>query len=185
MSDPGSPSPSLTTSALAALAAHFGSLSLIAVGGMASVLPEMHRETVEVQHWLTDAEFSDLFALAQAAPGPNMLITGLIGWRVAGWVGAVVSILATVIPTCIVAYVLARLWQRGANAPWQRVVRGGLAPVTVGLVLATGAILAGGAQGSWVGYALTAGTALLALRTRMNPLAAFAVAAALGAAGLV
>src|SRR5512143_2905702 len=73
------------------LALHFGLLSLISIGGMLSVIPEMHRYVVEVKHWITPPDFVQLFAVGQAAPGPNLLIAGLIGWKVSGIAGALVA----------------------------------------------------------------------------------------------
>ena len=76
---------------LVALALLFSELSLLAFGGGNTVLPEMHRRTVDVYHWMTNGEFVALYALAQAAPGPNMMVVPLIGWHVAGWQGLLVS----------------------------------------------------------------------------------------------
>ena len=66
----------------------FGLMSLFAVGGANSAIPEMHRVAVDVQHWMSDKEFADLFAISQLSPGPNVLIVTLIGYSVAGIAGA-------------------------------------------------------------------------------------------------
>jgi chromate transporter len=158
-------------------------LSLVAVGGAIAVLPEIHRQVVQVYGWMSDAEFADLFALAQAAPGPNVLVVSFIGWKVAGAAGALVALLALCVPSSVLAYATARAWRRFRDAPWRRAVQTGLAPLSVGLVLASGAILTQAADTSLAAYAITAATALLVLRTRFHPLLFLAVAAALAVAG--
>jgi chromate transporter len=89
---------------LAQLAMDFSVLSLIAVGGAITVLPEMHRSVVEVHGWMSGAQFAELFALAQAAPGPNILVVSLIGWKVAGMAGAVVATAAVCGPSCVLTF---------------------------------------------------------------------------------
>lgn len=172
-------------SPLAAIALHFTLLSLVAVGGVTVVLPEMHRLTVDVHHWMTDAQFQNLFVIARAAPGPNVMIVSLIGWQVAGLPGALVALVAMCGPCGVLTYFVARAWQRFRGAPWQRAVEAGLAPITVGLVLATGYLLAQGTPAGWTAYAVTGATAGLVVGTRVNPLWLFAAAGALGLAGLV
>ena len=173
-------------SPLVTIALRFAMLSLIAVGGVTSILPEVHRVTVDVHHWLTDAEFTQMFAIAQASPGPNMLIVALIGFHVAGLPGALVAAGAICLPSCTLAYLVERLWQRFRGTPLRRAVETGLAPITVGLMIATGWLVARGAPVSgWTGYAITGVTAVLVLATRVNPLWLFAAAGALGLLGLV
>ena len=173
-------------SPLVIIALRFSVLSLIAVGGVTSILPEVHRVTVDVHHWLTDAEFTQMFAIAQASPGPNMLIVALIGFHVAGLPGALTAAAAICLPSCTLAYLVERLWQRFRGTPLRRAVEAGLAPITIGLMLATGWLVARGAPGmGGVAYAITAVTAALVLFTRVNPLWCLAVAAALGLLGLV
>jgi len=164
----------------------FAVLSLIAVGGVTSIMPEVHRVTVDVHHWLTDAEFTQMFAIAQASPGPNMLIVALIGFHVAGLPGALVAAGAICLPSCTLAYLVERLWQRFRGTPLRRAVETGLAPITIGLMLATGWLVARGAPGTgWTAYAITGATTVLVLVTRVNPLLLFAAAGVLGLLGLV
>ena len=164
----------------------FAVLSLIAVGGVTSILPEVHRVTVDVHHWLTEAEFTQMFAIAQASPGPNMLIVALIGFHVAGFPGALVAAGAICLPSCTLAYLIERVWQRFRGTPFRRAFEAGLAPITVGLMIATGWLVARGAPGAgWTGYAITGATTALVLFTRVNPLVLFAAAGALGLLGLV
>jgi chromate transporter len=173
-------------SPLATLALSFGVLSLLAVGGVTSILPEVHRVTVDVHHWISDAEFTQMFAIAQASPGPNMLIVALIGFRVAGVPGALTSAAAICLPSCTLAYLVESVWQRFRGTPLRRAVETGLAPITIGLVIATGWLVARGAPGAgWTAYAITGLTAALVLFTRVNPLWLFAAAGALGLVGLV
>lgn len=172
-------------SPLGTIAVRFMMLSLVAVGGVQSILPEVHRVVVEVHHWVTDAEFTQMFVIARAAPGPNMLLVTLIGWHVAGLPGALVATAAVCAPSCALSYFAAGVWQRFRGAPWRRAVEAGLAPITVGLVLATGWLVMGGAPGGWVAYAITGLTAVVVLFTRVNPVWLFVIAGGLGLLGLV
>ena len=126
---------------LADLAAVFMQLSLLSFGGTNSVLPEMQRQVVEVHHWLTAREFASLFALAQAAPGPNMLVVTLIGWRVAALPGALITTLGVAGPSSVLTFIGIGLWYRFRDARWRRLVQSGLMPVTAGLIMASAALL--------------------------------------------
>jgi chromate transporter len=171
---------------LASLMTHFAWLSLIAFGGASAVVPEMQRLVVDQSHWMTAQEFTRLFALAQAAPGPNVLIVTLIGWQVAGLAGALLATLAFCLPGGVLAYIIAQVWQRFRAAPWRSRIQAGLTPVTVGLVASTAWILVSNASprpGASIGIAMA--SALLALRTRFNPLWLLAGGAVLGVAGWV
>lgn len=170
---------------LVELALQFAVLSLLSIGGANAVLPEIHLRVVDVQHWLTDAQFSQLFALSQAAPGPNVLIVSLIGWKVAGVAGAVVATVAMCGPSSLLTYGVVQVWDRFREAPLRIAIERALAPLTVGLTLAAGYVLTRTTADSWQVYAVTATTALLAVATRWHPLAMLAAAAALGAAGYV
>jgi chromate transporter len=162
------------------IATRFALLSLLSFGGVNVVLPDAHRFVVENQHWLTDQQFADFFAIAQAAPGPNFLMFALIGWQVAGFVGAVAATLAISVPAGTLAFVVGGLWHRFRNAPWRRAVQTGLAPITIGLVFSSAFVLSSAADHDWLTFAITAATALLALGTEINPLWLFAVAGLLG-----
>lgn len=152
------------------LALRFGVLSLIAVGGATTVVPEMHRWLVESAGWISDPEFAQLYAIAQAAPGPNVLIVTLLGWKLAGLAGAVVATLAICAPSGLLTYGMAQVWHRCRGARWRVAVQTGMAPLTVGLILATGYILAQAADRDWATVAVTATTTLVVLATRLNPL---------------
>lgn len=175
----------MSESALAQLAVDFSVLSLLAVGGAVTVLPEMYRSVVEVHGWMSGAQFAELFALAQASPGPNVLVVSLIGWKVAGLAGALVATLAISAPSCVLTFVVSRIWQRFRDAPWRVAVQDGLVPVTVGLMLAGGYLITRSADHSIPAFAVTAVTAITVLATRIHPLWLFAAAAALGLAGWI
>lgn len=170
--------------AIGPLVAHFALLSVLSLGGINVVLPDVHRFVVTVHPWLTDQEFADFFAIAQAAPGPNFLMFALIGWRVAGAPGATAAALAIAVPAGTVAYVVGGLWQRFRDAPWRRIVQTGLAPVTIGLVFSSGYVLSTAADHDWATFAVTAATAVITLGTRINPLWVFLGAGLLGLFGL-
>lgn len=169
---------------LAATAGLFGQLSLQAVGGINSTLPEMQRQVVAVHHWMSPEQFAALFALAQAAPGPNGIIATLVGWHVAGWPGAVVATVALIGPTALLAYFVAGTWHRFRSARWRRVVQAGLTPVTVGLVLAAAALLSQSTARGPGTVLVTAAAAGLLMASRVHPLLVLAGGAALGVAGL-
>jgi len=170
---------------LVQLAVDFSLLSLITVGGVITVLPEMHRSVVDVHGWMSGAEFAQLFALAQAAPGPNILVVSLIGWKVAGLAGAVVATAAVCAPSSLLAYAVSRIWQRFRGARWRQVVEDGLVPVTVGLMLAGGYLITLAADHSIVAFAVTAAVAAIVLATRIHPLWLLGAGGLLGMAGWV
>lgn len=170
---------------LFSLAVHFGLLSLVAVGGGNSVIPEIHRYVVEVTHWMTDRQFTDIFAIAQAAPGPNFLISTLIGYQVAGIPGAVVATLGMCGPSSVLAYYVSGTWERFKYARWRIATQNGLIPVSVGLIGASGVIVAQAADHTVVAYVVTAATAVITYATRLNPVWLFAAAGLLGLSGLV
>jgi chromate transporter len=170
--------------ALPTLAGLFAELSLLAVGGANALVPEMQRQ-VQAQGWMQPAEFAALFALAQAAPGPNMLVVTLVGWRVAGFSGAAVATGAFILPTGLTTYFIARLWERFREARWRRMVQAGLTPVTVGLVMAAGLLLCEAAVTGVGTFLVAAATAGAMLTTKWHPLWLLGAGAALGAAGVL
>jgi len=168
-------------SPVAALASIFGQLSVLAVGGIAPVLPEMQRQLVDVHRFMDRTEFAALFALAQAAPGPNMMVATLIGWQVAGPAGAVVATGALILPSSLLTYATAHAWHRFRDRPWRRLIQTGLTPVTVGLVAAGAALLAVSTTTGVVTGLITLATVAVVLRTRLHPLWMLALGAVLGA----
>lgn len=172
-------------SELAALAEIFGQLSMLAVGGVAPLLPEMQRQVVDVHHYMDRPTFSALFALAQAAPGPNMMVSTLVGWQVAGVPGALVATAGMIGPSSVLTFTVAGLWHRFRERPWRRVVQAGLVPVTVGLVAAGAAVLAKTTTIGWGTACITSVTAVLLVRTQTHPLWLLGAGAALGALGIL
>jgi chromate transporter len=172
------------THGLAALAAVFAELSLIAVGGANAIVSEMQRQAV-AQGWVGPAEFAALYALAQAAPGPNMLLVTLIGWQVAGLAGALVATVAFVTPAALLTYTVGRLWHRFREARWRQAIQAGLTPVTVGLVMAAAVLLCRASVRDVGTGAVVLASAGVLLTTKIHPLWVLAAGAGLGAAGLL
>ena len=170
---------------VAALAGVFAQLSLMAFGGGNAVLPEMQRQVVEVHRWMTAQDFAALYALAQAAPGPNMLVSTLIGWQVAGLAGALVATFGLTFPSCLLTLAVSHAWYRFRDAPWRRAVQAGLLPVTVGLIMAGAVLLCQTTSTGWRPALLTAVATGLFLGTRVHPLLVLAAAALLGVSGLL
>jgi chromate transporter len=163
----------------------FAVLSLMAVGGANAAIPEMHRVAVDVMHWMSDKQFADMFAISQLSPGPNVIIVALIGYHVAGLAGASVAITAMVVPTCALAFFIARTWDRFKDARWRVAVQAGLVPVSLGLIAASAFVLARAADHNVYAAVITLATAATAFFTRANPLWIFAAAGLLGVARLV
>lgn len=164
---------------------HFLGMSMLAIGGALAVAPDIHRYIVGERGWIDDSQFSAAIALAQAAPGPNLLFVPVIGYAVAGLAGAGVALLGMLIPSTALALLVSR-W--GSKRREQRGVRAfvaGMAPITIALLLSTGGLLAlpmARIPGAWL---LVVATVALALKTRLSPVWAIAVGAVAGAAGLV
>lgn len=166
-----------------ALLVVFVPFSLVSIGGGASIFAGIQHQSVDVRQWVTAREFIDFFALSRGAPGPGSMLVTLIGWKVAGLSGAFVATAALFIPSSVLCYVLARIWNAHRGKTWHRALEIGLAPVGVGLVLA-GAIavmrLAEASVASWIAAGVAA--VVLAWWPRLHPLLLLAVAGALFAA---
>ena len=174
----------MSASLLFEIAWRFGSLSLLAIGGINAMLPEFHRVVVDVEHWMTSAQFADLFALAQLAPGPNAMVVSLFGWQVAGITGAFVATVASCGPSSLVTYFAMRRFEQIKEAKWRTIIQRALAPIALGLVLASGYTLARAADRSIVALALTViATGIIAF-TRVNPVWVLAAAALIGVSGI-
>lgn len=158
----------------------FSLMSLLSIGGISSIMPEFQRVVVETNHWVTPAEFTQLFAVSQAAPGPNVLISSLIGWHVAGILGAVVALLAMTLPASVLAWYVSGAWDRFKDAPWRATVQRALLPVTVGLVLAGGYVLGTPGGLDWRNALIMGASAATVFATRLNPLWILAAGGLLG-----
>ena len=149
----------------------FSVLSLVAVGGANAVLPEMHRQLVELRGWLDDATFSQLYALAQAAPGPNILVVSVMGWRIGGWGGMAMATVGMLLPAAALAWIMAGLLQRLRGAPWLKPAQAGLVPVAVGLLLAAGLVMAeASSQFGVLPLVVVAVSSVFVWRTNYSPL---------------
>jgi len=169
---------------LGVLMRHFVLLSLVAIGGANAVVPEMHRIAVDVEHWMTDQQFAELFALSNAAPGPNVLMVCLIGFQAAGFAGAVVATIAMCGPSSLLTYFAVRRWEKSGNARVKKIVQRGLAPVTIGLIAASACLLTRAAIHDGPGLLLGAATFTLMAATKFSPLWVFGLAAGLGLLGI-
>jgi chromate transporter len=167
------------------LAMTFGLMSLFAVGGANSAVPEMHRVAVDVHHWLTDKQFADVFAISQLSPGPNVLIVTLIGYAVAGLGGALIATVAMCLPTALLAYGVSRFLGRSSHTRWPAIVQAALVPLSIGLMAASGLVLGLASDRTWVAALVTVGAAVLASLTRLNPLWLLAAGGFLGFVGLI
>jgi chromate transporter len=152
-------------------------LSLMTVGGGQAVLPDIHRQVVDVHGWLSESRFVADFAISRMAPGPGSLIVTLIGWQVAGFWGALICTVAIFVPSSLLVLALARIWARTRGADWQIAVEKGLAPVAAGLILAASLTLFRAASGGWLAWAVAACSTLLILRTEWSPLVLIAAGA--------
>jgi chromate transporter len=174
-----------TTSTLLTVAAVFASLSLVSIGGGNTVLPEIHRAAVGGEHWMTDQQFADIYAISEAAPGPSSMISSLVGFKAAGLPGAVVAIVSILGPSSLLMYIACLTWERFRDAKWRIAFEKGLAPVSLGLLFASGLTVVRSADHSLAAYAISAVTLVLLLRTKISPLILMAAAGALGALGVV
>lgn len=148
----------------------FATLSLLAIGGANAVLPEMHRLLVEVHQWMDDATFTQLFALAQAAPGPNILAASVMGWHIAGAAGMMMATLGMLVPAACLAWIMAGLTIRLRGNTWMKPAQFGLVPIAVGLIAASGLIMAQATVTSWVALLIVAMATLFVWRTKYSPL---------------
>lgn len=170
---------------LGTIAVMFLLLSLVSIGGVNTTLPEMHRLAVDVHRWMTDEQFVQLYAISQAAPGPNLMIIALVGWQVAGMLGGLVALLALIIPTATLAWIVSLTWTRFREARWRKAVQAGMIPITVGLVAASAFVVAETvSQGKVLLLAVTAVTTVLVMLTRIHPLIPLAAAGTLGYFGV-
>ena len=170
---------------LFALAWTFALMSLFAVGGASAAIPEMHRIAVEVRHWLTDTQFADVYAISQLSPGPNVLIVTLIGYSVAGIAGALVATLSMCVPTAVLALCVSRLLARSGHARWPALIQAALVPLSIGLMGASGFVLARTSDRTVAAALVTVSATLAASMTRLNPLWMLLAGGCLGFTGVL
>lgn len=165
---------------LVTLALVFAPLSLVSIGGGPSAIAEMQHQAVVVHHWMTQREFADLFAIARAAPGPGTLLATLIGFSVAGWVGALVVSLAFFLPSSFLAYGAASIFNRWRGSAWHGAIEAGLAPIAVGLVLAGACAILDIGRSGLLAWGIALGVAACRVwRPGIHPLVLIGVGAAI------
>lgn len=169
---------------LLALWLHFSVLSLLAVGGAITTAPDMQRYLVGEQAWMNDAQFTAGVAIAQAAPGPNILFVAVMGWHVAGVAGVLATMLGIMGPSSLLALAVGRYGRRRADSMLLRAFTAGLTPLTLGLLLSTGWVLTAPTRHEPMAVALVLLTALLSAATRLSPMWLIAAGAVVGALAL-
>lgn len=146
-------------------------LSFVSIGGGQTILTELHRQVVDVNHWITGSEFFELYALSRMAPGPTPTMITMIGWKISGLTAALVATAAIYLPAIAMMFALAGIWQRYRGALWQQAVEEGLAPVGIGMFLATIVTLMLAPNIGWLGWIVIGSTVLVLLFTRkVSPL---------------
>lgn len=186
----------LTTADWLGLFVQYLMLSLLSVGGAITVAPEMHRYLVDKQAWLTDPQFSASIAIAQAAPGPNVLFVGLLGWNVGlnagglptALLGLALTMIGVLAPSTTLTYLATRWGRENRDLRAVRAFKQGLSPIVIALLIATGWILATGnsyATSNWPVWAVAVVSAIVVWRTRVHLLWLLGAGALLGWFGLV
>ena len=148
----------------------FVPLSFVTIGGGQTIVADVHRQVVDVQHWMTASEFLDLFAISRMSPGPGSLLVTLIGWQVGGIAGAVVATIAIFVPTAVMTLYVASVWERFKGARWQRIIEAGLKPIAAGTVLASVWVLLRALDGGWPAQAVALVSTAILVMTPVNPL---------------
>ncbi|MBR7801778.1 chromate transporter [Undibacterium fentianense] len=179
---------------------HFMLLSMLSVGGAVSTLPDMHRYLVNQQHWMSDVQFNASVALAQAAPGPNVLFVALMGWQVGvntgsvwmGLLGVVIAMVGIILPSATLTFSFANWSHRNRESLWVRSFRLGMSPLVIGLLIATGWIMAStqatdaaSSTNPWTVYVLSGSTAIIVWRTQIHLLWLLGTGAILGWLGWI
>ena len=159
----------------------FAYLSLLTVGGGMAAFPEMKILTVDVHHWLTFHQLVHLYSVGQMAPGPNMMMIVSIGEWAGGILGAILVVIAFFGPTSLLTLIVGRLWSRLTKWPWRDSIQKGLAPVSIGLLLAGCFTLAKGAVSGLETATIAVVVLLVLLQYKVNPALLVLAAAIIGA----
>ena len=166
---------------LLSLFGHYVLLGLLSVGGAIATASDMYRYVVTQEQWITGEQFASSIAIAQAAPGPNVLFVAAIGWNIAGPMGVLATMGGVLLPSTLLSLGATRWGERRRESLAVRSFTTGMAPLTLGLLLATGWLLAVPAHGRWQDLALVAFTVLMMLRTRISPIWLVAIGGLVGA----
>lgn len=178
------------------LFAHYLVLSLMSVGGAIATTGEMHRYLVEQHGWLTQQQFTDAIAIAQAAPGPNVLFVALIGWTVglnagsylAAVLGVIVTMVGIMLPSSIIVLLATGWGHRNRELRAVRAFKQGMAPLVIGMLISTGIVLGSANRdpaNDWPLYTVSVAAALILWRTRIHLLWLLGAGALVGALGLL
>lgn len=159
----------------------FAYLSLLTVGGGMAAFPEMKILTVDVHHWLTFPQLVHLYSVGQMAPGPNMMMIVSVGEWAGGSLGAILVVIAFFGPTSLLTLIVGRLWNRLTEWPWRSSIQRGLAPVSIGLLLAGCFTLAKGAVFGLETATIAVAVLLLLLHYKINPALLILAGALIGA----
>lgn len=151
------------------ICAVFGVASLLSIGGGNAIVPSLQLQTVVEHQWLTATQFADSFAIAQVAPGPSILIVTLLGYHAAGIAGALLATVAMILPAGILVAIASRLWAVGENARWHVAFERGLAPIAIGLIGASGLVIAQSVDASPIFWVISTAATLLLSLTKLNP----------------
>ena len=160
----------LTSDPIIQLLVVFAPLSIVTIGGGQTALAEIQRQVVDLHHWLTPTDFVDAFAISRMTPGPGSLIATLIGWKVAGLMGAFVATIALFGPTTFLIYAIAHIWARHQETRWQSALSTGLRPVAAGMILAATYLLIQSMAGGLAAQIICFLSAIILTATRLNPI---------------
>jgi chromate transporter len=180
---------------------HFAAVSLLAVGGAVTVIPEMHRHIVVQSNWITDSQFSASIAIAQSAPGPNILVIAMFGWYIGvnsvvgvyqqyiwGIIGMLIAMIGVMLPSSFLAYSTAKWVRAHQNTDYVIAFKQGLAPMVIGAILATSWIISAASDdlmNDWPLWLCTSTTVLLIWKTQIHILLLLAIGAGLGVFGVI
>ncbi len=160
----------------------FSRISLIAIGGANAAIPEIRHAVVDIHQWMNSDTFTHLFAVAQSAPGPNVLIASIIGWHVAGIAGLLVATIAMVLPASVLAFMVGRVISHFTHRREYKLVQDAVVPVAIGLIIASGIELSMYSAFDVLTWSMVLGTLVFVYFTEANPMWALLVCAIGGAA---
>jgi chromate transporter len=155
-------------------------LSLLAIGGASAIYAPLQHQTVDVYRWVSGREYLELFAIARVTPGPGSMLTTLIGWKVAGFFGALVATLALYVPCSMLCFGVAHTWRRYRGTKWHSAIENGLRPIGAGLMIAGGVMILRIEASGWLGWAVAfAVLGVMTARPATHPMLLLAIGAAL------
>jgi chromate transporter len=162
----------------------FVPISLLSIGGGGSIMAPMYHQTIEVHGWLTQRDFIDLFAISRASPGPGAMMVTLVGWKVAGWTGALVASIAMFLPSSLLCFFAARVWNRYRGTRLHTALEQGLAPIGSGLLFAGAVAILRAADTGPLGWTIAAAATALLVWRSFHPLPVLAAGGILYMSGM-